>query len=81
VITDPAVLIHPDQPSEADIAVPASSAAVAAAAATSAAEGHSEVLRHPVVQMDSFLTGSEVAWLMDLVFDTDAGINETHKRQ
>jgi len=72
VITDPAVLIHPDQPGEADIAVPPPSAAVAAAAAASAAQGHSEVVRHPVVQTESFLTGSEVAWLLDLVLASEA---------
>ena len=72
VITDPAVLIHGDKPSEADVAVPVPSAAVAAAAAASVAQGHSEVVRHPVVQMESFLTGSELAWLMDLVFQSEA---------
>lgn len=72
VITDPAVLIDAEKPSEADVAVPVPSAAVAAAAAASAAQGHGEVVRHPVVQMESFLTGSEVAWLMDLVLRSEA---------
>jgi len=72
VITEPAVIIHGDGPSEADVAVPVPSAAVAAAAAASAADGHAEVVRHPVVQVESFLSGSELAWLMDLVFASEA---------
>ena len=72
VITDPAVLIRPDGSSESDIAAALPSAAVAAAAAASAAQGHGEVVRHPVVQMESFLTGSEVAWLLDLVLASEA---------
>jgi Rps23 Pro-64 3,4-dihydroxylase Tpa1-like proline 4-hydroxylase len=39
---------------------------VAAAAAASAAQGHGNRIRHPVVQIDGFLTGAEVAWLMEL---------------
>jgi SM-20-related protein len=72
VITDPAVLIHGDATTEQEVSVPVSSAAVAAASAASAAQGHGELVRHPVVQIDSFLTGSEVAWLMDLVFAAEA---------
>ncbi|HEX8012374.1 MAG TPA: 2OG-Fe(II) oxygenase [Casimicrobiaceae bacterium] len=68
VITDPAVLIHSDAPSETDISAPVPSSAVAAAAAASAAEGHGNLVRHPVVQIDSFLTGSPLAWLMELAF-------------
>jgi Rps23 Pro-64 3,4-dihydroxylase Tpa1-like proline 4-hydroxylase len=67
VITEPPVVIHRDGPSDAAVAVPVPSAAVAAAAAASAVGGHPEVVRHPIVQIESFLTGSEVAWLMDLV--------------
>jgi len=72
VITDPAVLIHSDAPSDADVAAPVPSAAVAAAAAASAAQGHGNLVRHPVVQIDSFLTGSEVAWLMGLTLDAES---------
>jgi len=72
VITDPAVLIHSDAPTEADVAVPVPSAAVAAAASASAAQGHGGLVRHPVVQIESFLSGSELAWLMDLVFAAEA---------
>jgi Rps23 Pro-64 3,4-dihydroxylase Tpa1-like proline 4-hydroxylase len=72
VMTDPAVLIQHDAPREADVAVPVPSAAVVAAAAASAAQGHGERVRHPIVQMESFLTGSEVAWLIDLVFASEA---------
>ena len=68
VITDPAVLIHSDAPTDADISAPVSSAAVAAAGAASAAQGHGDLVRHPVVQLDGYLTGSEVAWLMELAF-------------
>src|SRR6266487_5122260 len=72
VITDPAVLIHSDAPSEADVAVPVPSAAVAAAAAASAAKGHGEIVRHSMVQIERFLTGAELAWLLDLVFASEA---------
>jgi Rps23 Pro-64 3,4-dihydroxylase Tpa1-like proline 4-hydroxylase len=65
VITDPAVVIHSDEPEEKSAAT---SAAVAAVAAASAAQGHGQLVRHPVVQLDGFLTGSEVAWLMEFVF-------------
>jgi len=72
VITDPAVLIHSDTSTEPEGAAPVLSAAVAAAAEASAAQGQGELVRHPVVRIDSFLTGSEVAWLMDLVFAAEA---------
>src|SRR5436853_1461792 len=59
VITDPAVVIHGDAPSDADVAVRVPSSAVAAAAAaTGAAQDQGALVRHPVVQIDSFLTGS-----------------------
>lgn len=73
VITDPAVLIHSDAPTDADVVVPVPSAAVTAAAAASAAQGHGDLVRHPVVQIDSFLTGSEVAWLIELAFAAESG--------
>jgi SM-20-related protein len=66
------VLIHSDAPTDADVAVPVPSAAVAAAAAASAAKGHGDVVRHPVVQIEQFLTGSELAWLLDIVFASEA---------
>jgi len=73
VITDPAVLIHGDAPSDADVAVRVPSSAVAAAAAaTGAAQDQGPLVRHPVVQIDSFLTGSELAWLMQLVFAAES---------
>jgi SM-20-related protein len=74
VITDPAVLIQPDHPvEEAKPAAPAMpSATVAAAVAASAAQGHGDLVRHPVVQIDGFLTGSEVAWLMELAFGAES---------
>jgi SM-20-related protein len=72
VITDPAVLIHSEAPTDADVSVPVPSAAVAAAAAASAAKGHGEIVRHPVVQIEKFLTGAELAWLLDLVFASEA---------
>jgi SM-20-related protein len=72
VITDPAVLIHGDTAGDADVSVPVPSAAVAAAAAASAAKGHGEIVRHSVVQIEQFLTGSELAWLLDLVFASEA---------
>src|SRR5215813_1984872 len=66
VITDPAVVIHGGESEEKLGVTP--SAAVAAVAAASAAQGHGELIRHPLVQLDNFLTGSEVAWLMEFVF-------------
>jgi Rps23 Pro-64 3,4-dihydroxylase Tpa1-like proline 4-hydroxylase len=71
VITDPAVVVHDDTPVPEEAAVPIASAAVAAAAAASAAQGHANVVRHPVVQLDGFLSGSEVAWLMELAFTAE----------
>jgi Rps23 Pro-64 3,4-dihydroxylase Tpa1-like proline 4-hydroxylase len=73
VITDPAVLIQRDGPSDGDVAAPLPSAAVAAAAAASAAQGRSDIVRHPVVKIESFLSGAELAWLMDLVYASEAG--------
>jgi len=72
VVTDPAVLIHSDAPSEDDVAAQVPTAPVAAATAASAAQGHGDLIRHPVVQIDSFLTGSEVAWLMELTFAAES---------
>ena len=72
VITDPAVLIQRDRASEADVAVPVASAAVAAAATASAAQGLRDIVRHPVVRIESFLSGAELAWLMDLVYASEA---------
>ncbi|MDQ2963242.1 MAG: 2OG-Fe(II) oxygenase [Pseudomonadota bacterium] len=71
VITDPAVVIRGDAPPE-DVTVPVASAAVVAAAAASAAQGHGSLVRHPVVQLDGFLSGSEVAWLMELAFAAES---------
>jgi len=79
VITDPAVVMQDDAPTKpvipasvasaaAGVAAPGVSAAVAAAAAASAAQGHGDLIRHPVVQIDGFLSASEVAWLMELTF-------------
>jgi Rps23 Pro-64 3,4-dihydroxylase Tpa1-like proline 4-hydroxylase len=67
VVTDPAVLIERDEADGAG-ASPALSSAVSAAAKASAAQGFGDLMRHPVVQLDGFLTGSEVAWLMELTF-------------
>ncbi|HTS21824.1 MAG TPA: 2OG-Fe(II) oxygenase [Casimicrobiaceae bacterium] len=72
VITDPAVLIQSDAQAGAALAAPMPSVAVAAAAAASASQGHGDVVRHPVVEIESFLSGSEIAWLMDLVFSAEA---------
>ena len=72
VITDPAVVMHGDAPVPEEVTVPVASAAVAAAAAASAAQGHGSLVRHPVVQLDEFLSGSEVAWLMELTFAAES---------
>ena len=72
VVTDPAVLIHSDTANEDDVAVEVPAAPVSAAAVASAAQGHGDLIRHPVVQIDSFLTGSEVAWLMELTFAAES---------
>lgn len=67
VITDPAVVIH-DGETDQKLAAAMPSAAVTAVVAASAAQGHRELIRHPVVQLDGFLTGSEIAWLIEYVF-------------
>ena len=72
VITDPAVVIHGDAPVPEEATAPVASAAVAAAAAASAAQGHGNLVRHPVVQLDGFLSGSEVAWLTELAFAAES---------
>jgi Rps23 Pro-64 3,4-dihydroxylase Tpa1-like proline 4-hydroxylase len=72
VITDPAVVMQSDAPMAEKVTVPVVSPAVAAAAAASAAQGHGSLIRHPVVQLDGFLSGSEVAWLMELVFAAES---------
>jgi Rps23 Pro-64 3,4-dihydroxylase Tpa1-like proline 4-hydroxylase len=72
VITDPAVVMHGDAPVPEEVTVPVASAAVAAAAAASAAQGHGSLVRHPVVQLDGFLSGSQVAWLMELAFAAES---------
>jgi len=71
VITDPAVVIQQDSPAEAKPTVTLSPA-VAAAVAASAAQGNGSLVRHPIVQLDGFLTGSEVAWLMELAFAAES---------
>src|SRR5438876_5426479 len=73
VITDPAVVMHGDAPAPQEVAVPVASAAVAAAAAASAAQGPGNLVRHPVVQLDGFLSGLEIAWLMELAFSAENG--------
>jgi SM-20-related protein len=72
VITDPAVVMHGGAPVAEEVTVPVASAAVAAAAAASAAQGHGSLVRHPVVQLDGFLSGSQVAWLMELAFAAES---------
>jgi SM-20-related protein len=72
VITDPAVIVQPDDPVEPTVTVPAASAAVAAAAAASTAQGHGDLVRHPVVRLDNFLSVSELAWLMELTFAAES---------
>jgi len=72
VVTDPAVLIHSDTAGADDVAAEVPTAPVPAAAVASAAQGHGDLIRHPVVQIDSFLSGSEVAWLMELVFAAES---------
>jgi Rps23 Pro-64 3,4-dihydroxylase Tpa1-like proline 4-hydroxylase len=68
VVTDPAVLVQNDAPATPAIAAPVLSPGVAAVAAASAAQGHGDLIRHSVVQLEGFLTPSEVAWLMELTF-------------
>ena len=79
VITDPAVVMQDDAAAKpvvpaavastvASPAAPPISAGVAAMAAASAAQGHGDLIRHPVVQIDGFLAASELAWLMELTF-------------
>ena len=72
VVTDPAVLIHSDTPSEDEVAAQVPTAPVAASAAARAAQGQGDLIRHPVVQIESFLSGSEVAWLMEIAFAAES---------
>jgi Rps23 Pro-64 3,4-dihydroxylase Tpa1-like proline 4-hydroxylase len=69
VITDPAVVMQNEAPMVEKVTA---SAAVAAAAAASAAQGHGNLIRHPIVQLDGFLSGSEVAWLLELVLAAES---------
>ncbi len=69
VITDPAVVIQGESAPAAQGAAAPASAAVAAAAAT-AQHG---VIRHPLVQLDGFLSGSEVAWLIEMTLAGESG--------
>jgi SM-20-related protein len=68
MITDPAVVVQKEEPTATEAAGAAPSGAVAAAAAASAARGYADRVRHPIVQIDGFLTEAEVAWLMQLTF-------------
>jgi|SRR5208283_1796706 len=71
VITDPAVLMHSDAVEEKP--APAfASPAVAALAAASAAQGLGGLVRHPIVQLDGFLSGAEVAWLLELALASES---------
>jgi Rps23 Pro-64 3,4-dihydroxylase Tpa1-like proline 4-hydroxylase len=72
VITVPAVVMQSEAPAGEKVSVPFASAAVAAAAAASAAQGHGSLIRHPIVQLEGFLSGAEVAWLMELVFAAES---------
>ena len=84
VITDPAVVIQDDAPAKplvpasvASVATGAAPAAVSpavspAVAAVAAAHAHGDLIRHPVVQIDGFLSASEVAWLMELAFAAES---------
>ncbi len=66
VITDPAVLMQGDA-AGGEKSGPAYASAAHAAAAASAEHGHGALIRHPIVCLDGFLGGSEVAWLLELV--------------
>src|SRR5256712_5946164 len=72
VITDPAVVMHSDALVGEQATMPDASTAVAAAAAASAAQGHGNLVRHPVAQLDGFLSGSELAWLMELTLAAES---------
>jgi Rps23 Pro-64 3,4-dihydroxylase Tpa1-like proline 4-hydroxylase len=50
---------------------PSLSPAIAATAEISAPQG-GDLLRYPVVQLDGFLSGSEIAWLMELTFAAES---------
>jgi len=67
VITDPAVLVQ-SEPARQEKGPPAYASAAIAAAAASAEQGHGALIRHPIVHMDGFLGGAELAWLLELVF-------------
>jgi Rps23 Pro-64 3,4-dihydroxylase Tpa1-like proline 4-hydroxylase len=66
VVTDPAVTVETGsaQLPEAEPASPG----IAAAVAASQARGHRDVIRHAVVQLESFLSDADVQWLMGMTF-------------
>jgi SM-20-related protein len=63
VVTDPAVLVQPDQGDAQTTAMPA-----ADAQGTQSTLGAGQIVRHAVVQLEGFLTNDEQDWLRDTVF-------------
>jgi len=71
VLTDPAVLVEQDgraAPTSVAQAAGATSDATSGSLAKPGWGASGDIVRHPIVQLDEFLTAAEVAWLMDLVF-------------
>jgi Rps23 Pro-64 3,4-dihydroxylase Tpa1-like proline 4-hydroxylase len=71
VITDPAVFLRSDAENAPEIGAPIEAPALAGAPATNPAPGGGELIRHSVVQLDGFLTGAQVEWLMELTFKAE----------
>jgi SM-20-related protein len=73
VVTDPAVVIQSEAPAdEQKTAHPFASVAPVPTAAASAALMQGGLIRHPVVHLDGFLSGSELAWLLELTFAAES---------
>jgi SM-20-related protein len=73
VVTDPAVVMQSEAPAEErKIAHPFAAMAPVPTAGASAAQIQGGLIRHPVVQMDGFLSGSELAWLLELTFAAES---------
>jgi SM-20-related protein len=73
VVTDPAVVIQTEAPAEEKkTAHQVASIPPVAATEASAAPMQGGLVRHPVVHMDNFLSGSELAWLLELTFAAES---------
>lgn len=69
VITDPAVILRSGAGDAPEIGAAVEAPAMAPGA--NAAGGSGNLIRHSIVQLDDFLTGAQIAWLMELTFKAE----------